>query len=169
MKFRIRPYELKDLHDVNEMRRMRGVFETITTLPTESVEQTEAALKEFLQPGSYMITAEADTENGPKVVGNAFLVVALKPRLRHSAFIGLTVHTAYQKMGIGRAMMEHLLDIADNWLMLKRVELEVLSDNERAVKLYESLGFETEGRKKYSLIYKGALRDTYVMGRYRNI
>lgn len=169
MEFRIRPYEPKDLRDVNEMRRMKGVFETITTVPSESVGQTETALKEFTQPGSYMITAEADTENGPKAVGSAFLIVASKPRLRHSAWMGLTVHTAYQKMGIGRAMMEYLLDIADNWLMLKRVELEVLADNERAVRLYESLGFETEGRKKYSLIYEGELRDTYVMGRYKNI
>ena len=35
--------------------------------------------------------------------------------------------------------MESLLDIADNWLILKRVELSVFTDNERAVRLYEKL------------------------------
>ena len=44
--------------------------------------------------------------------------------------------------------MESLLDIADKGLMLKRVELTVFTDNERAVHLYESLGFVIEGTKK---------------------
>ena len=56
-------------------------------------------------------------------------------------------HTA--GVGIGRALIESLLDITDNGLMLKRVELSVFTDNERAVRLYESLGFVIEETKKY--------------------
>jgi putative acetyltransferase len=44
--------------------------------------------------------------------------------------------------------MENILDLADNWLMLVRIELDVIEDNERAIHLYRSFGFEVEGRKK---------------------
>lgn len=51
------------------------------------------------------------------------------------------VRRDFQNQGIGRAMLEKVLDLADNWLMLVRLELTVFADNERAVHLYESLGF----------------------------
>jgi putative acetyltransferase len=40
-----------------------------------------------------------------------------------------------------------LLDLADNWLKLVRVELDVFSDNQKAISLYQSCGFEIEGKK----------------------
>lgn len=72
----------------------------------------------------------------------AGLTVFANPRLRHSADIGIMVHKDYQNMGVGSALMERLLDLADNWLMLVRVELTVFADNERAIHLYEKFGFE---------------------------
>lgn len=39
--------------------------------------------------------------------------------------------------------MTAILDIGDNWLNLKRVELEVNTDNPVAVHLYEKFGFVT--------------------------
>lgn len=41
---------------------------------------------------------------------------------------------------MGTTLMETLLDLADHWLMLVRVELEVFADNEQAIRLYEKLG-----------------------------
>ncbi len=41
--------------------------------------------------------------------------------------------------------MQAVLDIADNWLNLTRLELTVFADNERAVRLYTRTGFEVEG------------------------
>ncbi len=34
--------------------------------------------------------------------------------------------------------MEQLLDIADNWIMLARVGLEVIVDNEKGLNLYKN-------------------------------
>ena len=50
--------------------------------------------------------------------------------------------------------------------MLVRLELGVYKDNEKAIKLYESLGFEKEGVKKYSAIKNGEYVDEIIMGRY---
>lgn len=69
-------------------------------------------------------------------------------------------------MGIGKKLLEEILDIADNWLMLVRVELGVYTDNEKAIGLYKSLGFEKEGIKKYSAIRNGKYVDEYMMARY---
>lgn len=50
--------------------------------------------------------------------------------------------------------------------MLVRLELGVYFDNEKALKLYKSLGFEEEGLKKYSAIRNGKYVDEIIMGRY---
>jgi len=39
-------------------------------------------------------------------------------------------------------------------------------ENERAVKLYQSLGFQIEGVKKYAAIRNGKYADEYLMARY---
>jgi putative acetyltransferase len=62
--------------------------------------------------------------------------------------------------------MTSLLDIADNWLMLVRVELGVFTDNEKAINLYKSLGFEIEDGKKYAVIRNGKYEYGYIMARY---
>ena len=38
-----------------------------------------------------------------------------------------------------------MLDLADNWLNLTRIEPSVYTDNAAAVVLYEKFGFEIEG------------------------
>ena len=41
--------------------------------------------------------------------------------------------------------MQAALDLADNWLNLTRLELEVYTDNEAAIQLYKKFGFTIEG------------------------
>ena len=70
------------------------------------------------------------------------------------------VDPAYQRHGIGRAMMALLLDeVGPDGV----VYLEVRTDNEPALELYRSLGFETIGvRKRY---YRASGADAYSMRR----
>ena len=168
MEFKIRPLAPGDLYDLNEIRTMSGVMETIPTLFSESIEFTEGVMKSF-GPNDHMLAAEIMTEVGAKVIGIGGLHVARKARARHSASISLIVHTDYQAKGIGRKILEKLLELADKWLLLKRVELEVSTDNIFAIHLYESFGFVTEGHKKYTYTKDGEFGDTLVMARYRNI
>ena len=59
----------------------------------------------------------------------------------------------------GDALLNEILDLADHWLMLVRVELEVFSDNEGAIRLYESLGFQKEGLKRMATVRGGRYVD----------
>lgn len=79
--------------------------------------------------------------------------------------VGIAVHDRFQDRGIGRQLMELLLDLADNWLGLVRVELEVFADNARAIHLYESIGFEREGLERKAIFRQGGLQDVVIMGR----
>jgi len=100
------------------------------------------------------------------IVGMAGLHVAAGKR-RHSASLGMSVDDAYHGRGIGRKLLEALLDVADNYLGLTRVELEVLVDNARAIRLYERMGFEHEGCKRKAIFRGGRYVDAYVMARLR--
>jgi RimJ/RimL family protein N-acetyltransferase len=62
-------------------------------------------------------------------------------------------------------MLTKVLDLADNWLMLERIELTVLTTNPRAKALYERFGFTEEGRKKGSLKANGTFVDEIMMSR----
>ena len=69
------------------------------------------------------------------------------------------VDPAYQGRGIGRRLLGELLEIADGGV----VYLEVRTDNEAAIALYCSVGFEQIGlRKRY---YRISGADAYTMRR----
>lgn len=86
-------------------------------------------------------------------------------RMAHVGHLHLAVHDDHWGRGIGTGLMRAMMDLADNWLGLRRLQLDVLADNERAIRLYERLGFEREGVMRGEVLRDGALVDTLMMGR----
>ena len=165
MDYIIRPMELGDTAGFNALRRMPGVFENTTGLPSCRTADSEAFIA-GLGPDDHNFVAVLDDGT---VIGAAGLTVFSNPRMRHVGSVGLYVHTDYQNQGVGTALMKVLLELADNWLMLVRVELEVFADNERAIHLYEKFGFEKEGLMRMSVVRDGQYQDNYKMARLRPI
>jgi len=157
----IRPVKISDAADINEIRRQDGVRENTLGLISETVMKSENFIKN-LDENTHMLVAEVKD----KVVGVVGLNIMRNPRMKHSASIGIFVRQEFQGNGIGKKLMESILDLSDNWLMLIRVELGVIADNERAIELYKSFGFEIEGKKKYAIIRNGKYVDECVMARY---
>ncbi|MGQ0517617.1 GNAT family N-acetyltransferase, partial [Bacillus sp. D-CC] len=76
------------------------------------------------QPNQFEFVAEYDGE----VVG--FVGLTQSPgRRSHSGDLFIGVDSEYHNKGIGKALLTKMLDLADNWLMLERVELGVLETN----------------------------------------
>jgi len=165
MDINIRPIRIEDAASINEIRIMDGVRENILGITSERISRAETFISN-LGDNSHMYVAEIEEEGVKKVIGTIGLTVSTNNRLRHTGGIGIMIHKDYQGMGVGRALFEKVLDLADNWLMLVRLELTVFVDNERAINLYKSLGFEIEGRKKYAAIRNGKYEDEYIMARY---
>jgi putative acetyltransferase len=90
-----------------------------------------------------------------------------RPRRRHAGGIAICVHDGWQGKGVGMALMHAGIDLADNWLNLMRLELEVYTDNESAIRLYERFGFELEGTLRRHAFRDGQYVDSHMMARLR--
>jgi L-phenylalanine/L-methionine N-acetyltransferase len=90
-----------------------------------------------------------------------------QPRRRHAATIGLTVRDDRHGRGIGTVLLQAILNLADNWMNLTRLELQVCTDNQSAVQLYRKHGFEVEGTLRQFVFRDGQFVDAFTMGRLR--
>ena len=79
----------------------------------------------------------------------------------------MAVHDHFQGHGVGTALMRALMDLADNWYGLRRLELTVYCDNAAAVRLYEKFGFVVEGTGRQYARRNGELVDAYFMARLK--
>ncbi len=91
------------------------------------------------------------------------------PRRRHAGEIGMCVRDDWQGQGVGSALMQAVVDMADRWLNLTRLELIVYTDNEAAVKLYKKFGFAVEGTLVQYAFRDGCFVDAYTMARVRSV
>ena len=132
-------------------------------LPFPSAELWKKRLAEP-KPNEFLLLAMLDGE----VAGNAGLMQPNNsPRRSHAMHLGITVREKFQGRGVGGALMEALVDIADNWLNVTRIELTVFTDNERAIALYRRHGFELEGTHKAYALRAGRYADVHAMARVR--
>jgi putative acetyltransferase len=103
------------------------------------------------------------------VIGNLGLEQYSRIRRSHAGSLGMGVASAWQGKGIGTKLLTAALDIADNWMNLRRVELSVYSDNEAAIGLYRKFGFETEGSLRDYAVRDGVYVDALSMARLRHM
>jgi putative acetyltransferase len=157
----IRALEPGDLSGFAELMALPKVRWGTRRLPFQSQEQYRKWL-ESPPEGTTGIVAVLDG----RIVGCAD-VTQYSGRRRHAAGINLCVHDDFHGRRIGTAMMAALIELADDWLDLKRLELTVQTDNEPAIRLYRKFGFEVEGTLRANGFRGGAYIDAHVMARLR--
>jgi putative acetyltransferase len=158
----IRAAELEDMAAVTElMNQPRAIWGTLQ-VPFVSVETRR---KRHAASDAAHTRLVAEIEG--KVIGIAALHPAGNLRRSHAASIGMAVHDGYTGRGAGRALLAALIDQADRWLDIRRLELTVFADNARAIALYERFGFEREGVMRAYAFRDGAYADTLAMARLR--
>ncbi|MCX9155840.1 GNAT family N-acetyltransferase [Niveibacterium sp. 24ML] len=129
-------------------------------LPYPSAAMWTARLTENA-PDLHQLVAEVDG----LLVACASLRRNSEPRRAHAGEIGIGVDAAWQGRGVGRKLLAALIDLADNWLALHRIELRVFADNVAAIRLYESMGFVHEALLRGDGLRNGEFPDTAVMAR----
>jgi putative acetyltransferase len=104
------------------------------------------------------IVAVIGEEIEQRIIGDASMKFNPHENSKHKAELGVAVHDDYQNMGIGTALIKHLLKIART-KKLRKVWLQVNTNNEIAIHIYKKAGFKIEGR---------LFKENYVNGKYRD-
>jgi putative acetyltransferase len=159
----LRAREPGDWHEIAALLQLPRVRWGTLRLPFASAEETRKWI-ERPSDGSVFIVAILDD----RLVGVASMI-RYKGRRDHVGDIGVSVHDDFQGRGIGSALLGALVDTADKWLNLRRLELAVYVDNEPAIRLYKRFGFVIEGTRRAVAFRDGAFVDDYVMARVRGI
>jgi [ribosomal protein S18]-alanine N-acetyltransferase len=126
---------------------------------------SERAFRDELRAGHHYLAARnRDPDGDPEraeLVGYAGLAFMAGPPRAEAEIHTIGVDPAYRRLGIGRALLRGLLEVAD--AARAPVFLEVRTDNDAARALYEADGFTVVGvRKRY---YRPSGADAYTMRR----
>jgi putative acetyltransferase len=157
----IRAYEDRDVPAITALYNQRSI--ALGTLQIIYTTNAERLSRWTTTDTQRMLVAEVDGE----VAGHAGLT--LYPRRRaHVATFGMAVDERFQGQGVGNALLAALIDLADNWYNVHRIELEVYCDNAPAIHLYEKHGFVIEGTHRAWAFRDGEYADVYTMARLRD-
>jgi len=127
--------------------------------------RTAAAWRDILASqqtgdGNIMLVAAA----GGRLVGHCGLYRGEFARNRHTATIGIAVRQSHVGRGLGGRLLTAAIDRAAT-AGITRIELTVMPDNDRAVRLYRGHGFVVEGRKRGSVTLRDGPVDEIMMAR----
>jgi putative acetyltransferase len=157
---RIEPTDYEALHRI--FTGPQVVWGTLQ-LPFPSVEAWRKRLAEPPE-GVFSLVACQATE----VVGQLDIqTFPNRPRRRHAGQIGMAVRDDCQGQGVGTALVQAAVDLADQWLNILRLELEVYADNEPALRLYKKFGFGVEGTLVRYAYRAGQYVDVHAMARFK--
>lgn len=165
MKIKIRHAEPGDFEALHEIHTQPGAVRGTLQLPFPSAEKWRKRLQDQPRDRHFLVACVDD-----EIVGALDLWQETRsPRRMHAGGIGMAVHDRWQRKGVGNALMEAAIELADNWLNLLRLELSVFVDNEPAIRLYTKWGFKTEGTWEKYAFRDGRFVDAYCMARIRNV
>jgi RimJ/RimL family protein N-acetyltransferase len=134
----------------DEVMKLTGTHATFT------LQDYEAYIERTLNdPDRY---TRAITEDG-RFLGE--VVLTINPHNR-SAGMRIFLQDGFGK-GYGTAAIKHVLGYAFGERNLHRVDLEVYEFNDRAIHVYQKLGFREEGRLRDALLWEGEFYDAIVM------
>lgn len=91
--------------------------------------------------GSIMYLAIANDE----IISIATIDSPLKKRVQHVGTLGIVIRETHTGLGLGKKMMNELIEWARTNGVTEKITLLTREDNETAIQLYKKLGFETEG------------------------
>ncbi|HEX6719654.1 MAG TPA: GNAT family N-acetyltransferase [Pyrinomonadaceae bacterium] len=160
---KLRRAEPDDASGIYEMFASPKVYPGTLQIPYPSKENWRKRLSENAENIHTLVAIIDD-----RIVGMVSVATfPHKPRRRHAGEIAICIHEEWQGKGMGKILMRAIIDLADNWLNLTRLELEVYADNKPAIHLYERFGFEVEGTMRQHAFRDGQYVDSKVMGRLR--
>lgn len=162
----LRPEVESDLEPTWEMFSSLSDM-TLEFLPSGFTrERVEGWFKDIDYEKAIPILGFVETPTGTRMIASASLGFSKEEIYKHAASFGITVHDDYQNRGLGKILTQYMLDIAKERGLVK-VRLSVVAHNERAIRLYEEMGYENEGliKMEHWNPVLGRYCDAYNMGK----
>jgi RimJ/RimL family protein N-acetyltransferase len=102
--------------------------------------------------------------NGAIAAGASVFAVSERMKLRHRAVFGIAIVKEYWHLGLGQLMTAECIRLARE-MGFEQLELQVLSGNTRARRMYDQAGFEAWGSVKNGFkLRDGSYQDDVLMG-----
>ncbi len=128
-----------------------------------SVDQERDFIKNFNnQKNSIMLIGEIDGE----IVSTSQVNAPDKPRICHNGDLAISVRKDFWELGIGKIVMNELIEFAKNTGVIRLINLQVHQDNIRGQNLYQKMGFQEIGRYKKHICIDNKYYDSIIMGLY---
>lgn len=112
------------------------------------------------EPSSIMLLALIDSE----IISIATINSSQKERTKHVGTLGIVISKKYTGLGLGRLLMNDLIEWAKQNGVTKKISLVTNETNTVAIELYKKLGFEVEGLLKKDNFINGNFNNTIIMG-----
>ncbi|KNF09454.1 acetyltransferase, GNAT family [Gottschalkia purinilytica] len=126
-----------------------------------TVKEEECFIEDALKKkNTLLIVAEI---NG-QIIGNLNFSGGLRQRNAHIGEFGVSVLKEYWGNGIGEELIKYLINWSKDTNIIRKINLRVRSDNERAIYLYRKLGFYEEGILKRNFLIDDKFYDSLLMG-----
>ncbi|TWT13339.1 GNAT family N-acetyltransferase [Planomicrobium sp. CPCC 101079] len=125
-----------------------------------NLNEEKEKIEKTLAKGNLFAVYEAEGE----VVGYLVFKRYEYTRLNHAGSMGMGIKDGYRNQGIGSQLIKFLIDWAKQQDGLEKICLGVVSVNERAINVYQRLGFVEEGRQRNQIKYEdGSYSDDIMM------
>ena len=150
--------------------RMRNKLALVSSVMGFRLGVAERTVENWIAEGGgvtgddLLLTATLVTEgNRPIGYAKAYRV----DRFSRHAWVGLSLFDELDiGRGYGRRILTQVCDYLRDYVALRKVSLEVLASNRRALSLYTSLGFAEEGRLVSQYFSAGRFEDVLILSRF---
>ena len=146
------------------VERISGESDFLTFGPGEfelSEPEEEAVLRRYRESDNQLYILGLIDET---VVSTLIFSAGRRPRVRHSGEFSISVRKQNWGLSIGSLMLDTLIDWAKDTQIVKKINLRVRTDNQRAIMLYERKGFVKEGTIHKEVFLDGVYYDHHWMG-----
>jgi RimJ/RimL family protein N-acetyltransferase len=167
----IKPTELADVPEIVALRNDPSTLLHLHDVNQYSAAQTEAWLRSL--PAASKRYSVFEWRNAPitPVECGEFLGLVRVDRIdsvSRNCAVGLDLVAKHRGKGLSAKVYAWLLDYLFHQLNMHMVYLEVLESNERAIHVYERLGFRVDGRLRQRIFRNGTYEDSILMSLLRS-
>lgn len=159
----IRPLEKTDLMNLHRLNNIRNVMSYWFEEPYESFDELVSLYEKHIHD---------DGERRFVIEENDFFVGVVElmeiSYIHRNCEIQIAIHPEYEGRGLAQQALQTGIDYGFDVLNLHKIYLYVDVANEKAIHIYEKLGFQVEGRLLQQFYASGDYHDSFFMGLFKS-